>query len=293
MLTSSFSTYMTRSRGALVAFAALLFSGCTTLHIDRSVTSVGQDSRAQFLILHYTVIDNPKSLRVLSEGAVSSHYLVTDPAMDLPGHNSPKIFQLVPDHRRAYHAGLSSWKGHTQLNAASIGIEIVNAGYVDGPNGRQYFDFPKSQMDLVVALVKKIVKEHDIKPDRILGHSDIAPLRKSDPGPRFPWKRLADEGIIPWPDAARVAERQAIYTTNLPNILWFQQKLALHGFEVPQNGEFDKATKAVIGAFQMKYRQSLFDGTMDAETAAILDVMTSGGSVLRRADEMGSIHLAK
>ncbi len=277
----------------LAMLIAIALSGCSTLYIDRTYTSVSQDSRAQFLILHYTAIDNPKSLRVLTQDAVSSHYLVTDDADDLLGHQAPKIFQLVDDTRRAYHAGLSSWKGQTQLNAASIGIEIVNIGFRDDPGGRVFFDYPKAQMDLVIKLVKKIVKEHKILPERILGHSDIAPLRKTDPGPRFPWKRLADEGIIPWPDEKLVAEKKAYYETTLPNVLWFQQKLEAHGFAAPQNGELDKATRAMIGAFQLKYRQTLFDGTPDAETAAILDVMTAGGSVLKRADEMGSIHLAK
>lgn len=277
----------------LALLIAIVLAGCSTLSIDKSYTSVSQDSRAQFLILHYTAIDNPTSLRVLTEGAVSSHYLVTDTAIDLLGHNSPKIFQLVDDNRRAYHAGLSSWKGHTQLNAASIGIEIVNIGFRDDPSGRVFFEYPKAQMDLVVALVKKIVKQHKIQPDRILGHSDIAPLRKTDPGPLFPWKRLADEGIIAWPDATRVAGKRAYYDASFPNVLWFQQKLEAHGFSPPQNGELDKATRAMLVAFQLKYRPSLFDGTPDAETAAILDVMTSGGSVLKRADEMGSIHLAK
>ncbi len=279
-----------------VLFALMLvasFSGCSTLFIDRSYNAKSQDSRAQFLILHYTAIDHPKSLRVLTQDAVSSHYLVSDGAGDSPDNFRPMIYQLVDETRRAYHAGLSSWKGHTQLNAASIGIEIVNIGYRDGINGREFFDFPKAQIDLVVRLVKKIVKEHNVQPDRILGHSDIAPLRKSDPGPRFPWKRLADEGIIPWPDERAVAEKRSYYETSLPNVLWFQQKLEAHGFAPPQNGELDKATRAMIGAFQMKYRQSLFDGMPDAETAAILDVMTSGGSVLKRADELGSIHLAK
>ncbi|MBC7623552.1 MAG: N-acetylmuramoyl-L-alanine amidase, partial [Aeromicrobium sp.] len=119
----------------------VMVSGCSTLVIDRTYTAKSQDSRAQFLILHYTAIDNPKSLRVLTQDAVSSHYLVTDDASDLPGQSNPKIFQLVDENRRAYHAGLSSWKGHTQLNAASIGIEIVNIGYRDGPNGREFFDF--------------------------------------------------------------------------------------------------------------------------------------------------------
>jgi N-acetylmuramoyl-L-alanine amidase len=284
---------MKRLLKLLFLIGAVAMAGCSSLPIDRSINSIHQYSRAQFLILHYTAIDNPKSLKVLSEGAVSIHYLVTTPDDDLPGHQNPKIFQLVPDTSRAYHAGLSSWKGHTQLNGSSIGIEIVNLGYRDGPNGREYFDFPKAQMDLVLALVKKIVKEHDIKPEFILGHSDIAPLRKSDPGPRFPWKRLADEGLIPWPDAAKVAEKKAYYEMNLPNALWFQQKLAAHGFDAPQTGELDKATRAMMVAFQLKYRQAKFDGEMDAETAAILDVMTSGGSVLKKADELGSIHLRK
>ncbi len=275
----------------LIVCVALLLSGCSTLSIDRSYNAKSQDSRAQFLILHYTAIDHPKSLRVLTEDAVSSHYLVTDGAGE-PGNERAKIFQLVDETRRAYHAGVSSWKGQTQLNAASIGIEIVNLGFRDGPNGREYFDYPKPQMDLVVALVKRIVKEHNILPERILGHSDIAPLRKTDPGPRFPWKRLADEGIIPWPDEKLVVEKKAYYDTVLPNVLWFQQKLEAHGFSPPQTGELDKATRAIIGAFQLKYRQSQFDGTPDAETAAILDVMTSGGAVLKKVDD-GSAGAAK
>ena len=171
-------------------FFAALLAGCATGPvIDRTFTAIGQDSRAQFLIIHYTALDFPRSLKVLTEGAVSSHYLVRD--------TPPTIYQLVDDSRRAYHAGLSSWKGQTQLNAASIGIEIVNLGYQDGPQGRTYFDFPTPQIDAVIELVKKIVADHGILPERILAHSDIAPQRKPDPGPRFPWKRFADAGLFP------------------------------------------------------------------------------------------------
>jgi N-acetylmuramoyl-L-alanine amidase len=127
----------------------------------------------------------------------------------------------------------------------------------------------------VIGLVKWIVARHEIRPDRILGHSDIAPLRKVDPGPKFPWKRLADEGLIPWPDEKRVAERRIAYEAKLPGVDWFQAKLADHGFAVPQSAELDVATQKVLGAFQMKYRPARFDGVPDAETAAILDVMTS------------------
>lgn len=246
----------------------LLLAGCATgPMIDRSFTAKSHDSRAQFLILHYTALDFPTSLRVLTEQAVSSHYLVRD--------DPPTIYQLVDENRRAYHAGQSSWKGQTQINAASIGIEIVNLGFKKTPEGRTWFDYPAAQIDAVVALVKKIVAEHQILPERILGHSDIAPQRKTDPGPRFPWKRLADEGLIPWPDPVRVAALTAVYEKEIPSVQWFQEKLLEHGFAIAQNSEYGSAMVNVLAAFQMKYRPTKFDGVMDAETAAMLDVMTS------------------
>ena len=245
-----------------------LLCGCATGPvIDRTFTAIGQDSRAQFLIIHYTVIDFPMSLKVLTQQQVSSHYLVRD--------NPPEIYQLVDDNRRAYHAGLSSWKGQGHINAASIGIEIVNPGFTESPAGRVWYDYPPAQIDAVIALVKKIVKEHDIKPERVLGHSDIAPQRKQDPGPRFPWKRLADEGLVVWPDGARVAERRVDFEAALPDIEWFQQRLERFGYETPRTGSLDEATVNVIGAFQMKYRPTNIDGMPDAETAAILDVLTT------------------
>jgi N-acetylmuramoyl-L-alanine amidase len=146
----------------------------------------------QFLILHYTAIDEPTSLKVLSQQGVSSHYLVGD---QMP----VKVWQLVDESKMSYHAGLSDWKGYSRLNASSIGIEIVNLGFRDAPEGRTYFPFPQAQIDRVIALVKDIVARHQIRPEYILGHSDIAPQRKSDPGPLFPWKQLADAGLIPGP----------------------------------------------------------------------------------------------
>jgi N-acetylmuramoyl-L-alanine amidase len=251
----------------LAVFIIALLAGCATPRIDTSYTSVSQDSRVQFLVIHYTAIDSAKSLKVLTEGAVSAHYLVND--------DPPTIYRLVDETRRAYQAGVSSWQGQTQLNAASIGIEIVNLGWRDTPEGRIWFDYPQPQIDAVIALVKKIVKEHDIRPDRIVGHSDIAPQRKQDPGPRFPWKQLADAGLIPWPDANQVAIRKLDYDKELPDPEWFQRKLARHGYAVPLNGELDEATVNVIAAFQMRYRPAKFDGMPDAETAALLDVLTT------------------
>lgn len=261
-------------RNLLALILLTLLGACATAPlIDRSYTAKSQDSRAQYLILHYTAGDFQSSLKTLTEGPVSSHYLVND--------DPPTIYQLVDETRRAHHAGVSAWTGQTQLNAASIGIEIVNLGFRNSPQGRVWFDYPQAQIDAVIWLIKKIVAEHNIRPDRIIGHSDIAPTRKTDPGPRFPWKRLADEGLIPWPDEAKVAELRAGYALRLPDIEWFQKKLAQHGFAIPVSGELNELTVTVLSAFQMKYRPAKFDGVPDAETAALLDAMTSGFSVIK------------
>ena len=246
----------------------LMLAGCASgPRIDTTYTSRSQDSRAQFLIIHYTAGGFLGSLKWLTEGPVSSHYLVND--------NPPTIYGLVDENRRAYHAGVSYWKGNTQLNASSIGIEIVNLGSKHTPDGQQWIDYPQEQIEAVVALIKKIVKEHGIRPERVLAHSDIAPQRKTDPGPKFPWKQLADAGLVQWPDADLVALRRPDFEAQLPDVTWFQGNLAQHGFLVPLNGELDEETRKVIAAFQMKYRPANFDGMPDAETAALLDVLNS------------------
>lgn len=257
---------MKRTLGCLLLLLAAL--GCARHpSIDHSYRAKGQDSRVQFLILHFTSETWESSVKILTGDNVSSHYLVRD--------HPVRVYQLVDESQRAYHAGLSSWKGQTQLNAASIGIEIQNLGDTKGPNGTEYHEYPKEQIDAVVDLVKGIVARHGIRPDRILGHSDIAPLRKVDPGPTFPWKRLADEGLITWPDATAVAQRRERYEAVLPDAAWFQSKLEQHGFAIPKTGELDATTRQILAAFQMKYRPTRYDGTPDAETAAILDVLTT------------------
>ncbi len=259
-----------RSFLKLLAVAAIASLGAcaTDLKIDKSFVSKNQDSRVQFLVIHYTWGDFPSSLKTLTGGPVSSHYLVRDDPVE--------IYQLVDEERRSFHAGVSSWQGSTSLNASSIGIEIVNGGGRPNAQGQfAYADYPPAQVEAVLKLVKDIVKRHNIRGDRIVGHSDIAPTRKTDPGPKFPWKRLADEGLIPWPDAAAVAAKLPMYTAKLPDVAWFQGKLAKHGFLVSSNGEFDKLTRDVVAAFQMKYRPTRYDGAMDGETAAILDVLTT------------------
>jgi N-acetylmuramoyl-L-alanine amidase len=234
---------------------------------------VNQDSRVRFVVIHFTNEGFESSLKTLVDPSgrpVSSHYLVRD--------DPPTVYHLVDESRRAWHAGVSSWRRNTALNSASIGIEIVNAGEKGSPPGTSpgdlvFAEYPQAQIEAVVALVKDIAERHRVAPENIVGHSDIAPQRKVDPGPKFPWKRLADEGLIAWPDAAKVAERRGGYERELPEVAWFQDRLYRHGFEVPRDGALDDQTVRVISAFQMKYRPARYDGMPDAETAAILDVL--------------------
>ena len=246
----------------------LLLAGCASgPRIDTSYSSTGHDSRAQFIILHYTSTDLPRSLQLLSGRDVSSHYLI--------GESPATIYQLVDENRRAWHAGESEWNGRTWLNATSIGIELVNRGYVESADGRRlWYPYSEEQIDALVVLLKDIMARHDLKPGAIIGHSDIAPQRKVDPGPLFPWKRLAKEGLLPWPDADAVAaERMRYASAGLPTITWFQNALAAQGYRVPRHGYLDDETRNVIAAFQMKYRPARFDGEPDAETAAMLQVL--------------------
>ena len=263
--------------------AAALLGACATpppstatttpggVAIDTRYTSANQDSRAMFLVIHYTVANLPQSIKILTEPPheVSAHYLLSD-------EEPPVIYRLVPEERRAWHSGPSWWRGHRMLNASSIGIEIVHPGFRLKPDGtREYLPFPPAQIEALIPLVKDIVKRHGIRPERVVGHSDVLPQRKEDPGPMFPWKRLADEGLIAWPDAERVAAQRAAFEQQLPDLPWFQDMLARHGFAVPRHGTLVEETRRVISAFQMRFRPARYDGMPDAETAAILQVLVS------------------
>ncbi len=267
--------------------AALLLSACATPPMgmegaNREYVSANQDSRALYLVLHYTEESWDESLRLLSRspasggGQVSAHYLVRD-------DKAATVYQLVDENRRAWQAGRSYWQGTQNLNSASIGIEIVNPGDKDlktGQRNGQYAPYTPAQIDAVVALVKDIVTRHQIRPDRVVGHLDIAPDRRRDPGPMFPWHRLYEAGVIGWPDATQVAAKTADYTAALPTIAWAQTQLGKYGYLVPVNGQLDEHTRNVISAFQMKYRPAKYDVELDAETAASIDVASSKGGLV-------------
>lgn len=241
-------------------------------NIDRSYTSQNQDSRALYIVLHYTVLDWEKSLKVLTTGGqVSAHYLVRD--------NPVASYALVDENRRAWHAGASFWAGNTNLNSASIGIEIVHPGFVDTPAGRVYAPFPQAQVDEVIALVRDIQKRHNVRPERVIGHADIAPGRKQDPGPTFPWRQLADAGLIPWPDGPLVTLKTLEHEVAPRDVAWLQERLARIGYNVSRSGQMDVLTKEVISTFQMKYRPRDISGVPDAETAALIEVASMPGAM--------------
>lgn len=259
-------------RGLAGGILLALLAGCATpttgIQLNRSLSTQDQGSRVKYLVLHYTVTNTPDSIKLFTGrgGAeVSVHYLLTDEAQ-------PVIYNIVDETRTAYQAGGDAgWKADRSLNYMSVGIEIVNSGWSDGPDGRVWAPFPQRQIDTLIPLIKDIMARNHIKPENVLGHGDVAPQRKQDPGVAFPWQRLAAEGIVPWPDPAVVAVKRVQYESALPDVAWFQHKLADVGYVVPADGVAGEATRNVLIAFQTRYRPARIDGAPDAETAALLD----------------------
>ncbi len=239
--------------------------------------SIGQNFRQRYVILHYTALNDEKSISTLTQQSVSAHYIV---------NSSPdkEIYQVVDENKRAYHAGISFWRKDQQLNDTSIGIEIVNQGYTtDSLNNRVFYPYPEAQFQKVAALVKDIVTRYNIPPTNILGHSDIAATRKQDPGPLFPWKKLYDEYQIGmWYDetAKQTFQNQIVTTNDIalnynnPELVSkIQQQLVQFGYALTVTGIWDKPTKQTIEAFQFHFRPSNYNGIMDAETWAILQAL--------------------
>lgn len=202
------------------------------------------DASVDILVLHYTELPLAESLAILRDDArelrVSAHYV-----LDLDG----TLYRLVPEERIAWHAGRSHWRGRDALNATSIGIEIVNL------HGDLH-DYPPRQIAALIELCHEILARHSaIVPRNVVGHSDIAPKRKVDPGRRFPWAMLAQSGIGLWPRGVR---------GNLEGDV----QAALQRFGYPPAGEV--TTADIVAAFQRRYRPSLVDGVADDETRALL-----------------------
>jgi N-acetylmuramoyl-L-alanine amidase len=200
------------------------------------------------LILHYTGMESAAAAldRLCSpEAKVSAHYLIEEDGA---------VWRLVGEERRAWHAGVSSWRGRCDINGASIGVELVNPGH-----GLDYRPFPEPQMAALETLARAIIARHPIPPQHVLGHSDVAPQRKTDPGELFDWQRLARAGVGLWPDFTALPPPAA-------GIAELQRQLAAIGYDTPQSGAEDALTTAVITAFQRHFRPSLCDGKADPET---------------------------
>lgn len=267
----------------LLVIAGLSAAACTSLPMV-DVPSANQSSRINFLVIHFTSEHFAESMRLLTQPTdrpVSVHYLVPEPGDETYERERLLVYRLVHEPRRARHAGVSYWAASQSMNNSSIGIEIVNQSRCEdidpeaepAPENQActFLDFPEEQIELVIRLAKDILERNpDIEPIDVVGHGDIAPDRRLDPGPKFPWKRLYENGIGPWYDDDTVERYLATFGNAPPDLLMLQRALAALGYRIEESGEEDVQTRFVVRAFQMRFRPAKWDGGIDAETAAIL-----------------------
>ena len=229
------------------------------------------------ILLHYTGMQTGEAaLQRLCEAAskVSAHYVVFE---------NGRIVQCVPEERRAWHAGVSSWAGETDINSCSIGIEIVNPGHEFG-----YRDFPLRQIAAVISLCKTIItRRGPLRAERILAHSDVAPSRKRDPGERFPWGLLSDSDIGHWVRAAPLdLDGVSLKMGNHGEaVAQMQHALRSYGYGVEETGGYDDATRDVVTAFQRHFRPARVDGIADQSTLLTLRALVETRSAPLAASE--------
>lgn len=222
------------------------------------------------LILHYTGMETgDAALKRMCDASaeVSAHYMIWEDG---------RISQLVDESKRAWHAGVGSWQGNTDLNSCSIGIEIVNGGH-DWPlaNG-VLLPYPPEQIAAVIALSNAITQRHTIPATRIIGHSDVAPARKADPGEHFPWQQLAKHGLGLWLGPATTPARESdglpfqidygllLGDTGAP-VTRLQADLSAIGYGLAATGIYDTDTQHCVTAFQRHWMPDQLDGPLDLE----------------------------
>jgi N-acetylmuramoyl-L-alanine amidase len=234
--------------------------------------SPNHDARADgtpidMLVLHYTGMETGgAALERMRDPAakVSAHYMIEEDG---------RVFRLVPEERRAWHAGVSFWRGQRDINARSIGIELVNPGHEFG-----YRDFPKAQMNALVLLARDILARHPIPARNVVGHSDVAPARKTDPGERFAWQAFARAGIGLWPGAAsrrQAARPSAGRDKTGGTIAAAQARLERYGYDQTVTGVLDEQTVQVLTAFQRHFRPARVDGLLDGETMERIEAVVA------------------
>lgn len=213
------------------------------------------------LLLHYTGMPS-------AEGALA---WLCDPRSEVSSHwfvfEDGRVVQLVPEDRRAHHAGVSFWQGETDINSRSIGVEIANPGHEFG-----YRDFPAAQVEALIELCRGILARHPIPLERVLGHSDVAPERKLDPGERFPWRALAEAGIGRWVEPAPVEPGGPALEVGAygAEVAALQEALARYGYRAARTGVFDWQTELCVLAFQRHFRPARVDGIADLSTVETL-----------------------
>jgi N-acetylmuramoyl-L-alanine amidase len=236
--------------------------------VSDTVPSVNFGDRAKgrlpdMIVLHYTGMPDVEGAlaRLCTAGTdVSAHYVVLEDG---------RVVQCVQEAKRAWHAGVGSWAGEEDINSCSIGIEIVNRGHDWG-----YPDFPLRQIAAVIALCRGIILRRDIPAHRIVGHSDVAPSRKKDPGEKFPWRSLANSGVGHWVQPAPIVRGEVLKTgSEGDNVLALQESLASYGYGIKATGKFDTATMEVVAAFQRHFRPERVDGVADQSTLKTLQAL--------------------
>ncbi len=220
-------------------------------------------SGIEILVLHYTGMTS----------AAAALERMRDPTAKVSAHwcidEDGQIYRLVPENMRAWHTGLSYWRRHQLVNDTSIGIELVNPGHEFG-----YRPFPRAQMDALIALAGDILSRYDIIAANVVGHSDVSPLRKQDPGELFDWARLARNGIGVWPQATGEPgpEVPALgIGASGPEVRKLQENLFDFGYGLWIDGHYGEESEAIVRAFQRHFRQARVDGVADGATRAILE----------------------
>lgn len=245
-------------------------------------------ARIELVVLHYTGMqDAETALRRLCDpapkagdypgpwqtpdidpgtplGRASAHYVVGEDGA---------IWRLVKENDRAWHAGMSSWQGRDDVNSRSVGIEIVNGGHDFGTP-----PYPDRQIEAVIALVRDITKRHGLAAHQVVGHSDVAPARKNDPGERFPWRRLAEAGVSIWPQVRGGEARLLGRGDRGPKVHELHAALAEFGYAVPEEdapdaAEFGELTELIVTAFQRRFEPQRVDGVVHAITFAALEAV--------------------
>jgi N-acetylmuramoyl-L-alanine amidase len=216
--------------------------------------------RPDMIVLHYTGMPDVESAltRLCKAGTeVSAHYVVLEDG---------RVLQCVAEAKRAWHAGVACWSGEEDINSCSIGIEIINRGHDWG-----YPDYPLRQIAAVIALCRGIILRRAVPPHRVLGHSDVAPARKKDPGEKFPWRSLSASGVGHWVAPARITDGAVLKQgAQGDDVRALQQRLADYGYRIPVNGKYEGTTADVVAGFQRHFRPEKVDGIADESTQATL-----------------------